>query len=48
MYCIEELEEQLKSLKATLSDKSRLKREFFLEDVMKMMILSSFILGYQR
>lgn len=35
MCCIEELEEQVKSLKATLSDKSRLKREFFLEDVMK-------------
>ena len=35
MCCIEELEEQLKTLKATLADKSRLKREFFLEDVMK-------------
>ena len=29
------LEEQLKALKATLADKSRLNREFFLEDVMK-------------
>ena len=35
MCCIEELEEQLKALKATLADKSRLNREFFLEDVMK-------------
>ena len=35
MCRIEELEEQLKTLKATLADKSRLKREFFLEDVMK-------------
>lgn len=35
MCCIEGLEEQLKSLKAWLSDKSRLKREIFLEDVMK-------------
>ena len=35
MCCIEELEEQLKTLKAMVADKSRLKREFFLEDVMK-------------
>ena len=35
MCRIEELEEQLKTLKATLADKSRLKKEFFLEDVMK-------------
>jgi len=34
MCCIEELEEQPESLKATLSDKPRLKRELFL-DVMK-------------
>ena len=35
MCCIEELEELLKTLKATLAGKSRLKRKFFLEDVMK-------------
>ena len=35
MCCIEELEEQLKTLKATLAGKSRLNRKFFLEDVMK-------------
>ena len=35
MSCIEELEEQLKTLKATLAGKSRLNRKFFLEDVMK-------------
>ena len=35
MCCIEEFEEQLKSLQPTLSDKPRLKRELFLEDVMK-------------
>lgn len=35
MCYIEELEEQVKSLQATLSVKSRLKREFFVEDVMK-------------
>ena len=35
MCCTEELEEQLKTLTATLADKSRLKREFLLEDVMK-------------
>ena len=34
MYCIEELEKQLKTLKATLADKSRLKKEFFLENVL--------------
>ena len=32
---IEQLEEQIKSLKDTLSDKAKLKREFFLEDVME-------------
>lgn len=32
---IEQLEEWIKSLKATLSDKAKLKRDFFLEDVMK-------------
>ena len=35
MRCIEELEEQVKTLKATLAGKSRLNRKFFLEDVMK-------------
>ena len=35
MCCIEGFEEQLKSLQSTLSDKPRLKRELFLEDVMK-------------
>lgn len=35
MCDIEALEEQLKRLQAMLSDKSRLKREFFVEDVMK-------------
>lgn len=32
---MEQLEEWIKSLKATLSDKAKLKRDFFLEDVMK-------------
>ena len=35
MCYIEELEDQIKTLKAKLSEKSKLKREFFLEDVMK-------------
>jgi len=35
MCCVEELEGQLKTLKATLADEAKLKRESFLEDVMK-------------